>query len=375
MNNTTKWITGIIIVILIVWFGFLRNTEPTSGELIKIGAIAPLTGPRAEGGEFVKNGIDIAIDEINKDRSRKYKLEVIFEDSQYKPEMGISAIQKLKNFDHIRYIIGPVGSSVVLAVAPIAEDNHILMITPASQSKEVSQSGDYIFRTMHNSAQEAPMFAKFVASKMTSDTLHFLAVNTSLFPAYIEDFKPALEAEGKNIGLMEIFDPSDSDMRTQLLKIKNENPTDIFTLGTPKNAGTIIKQANELGLDVQYYNVAVEGPELFEIAGNLADGLLYPYSYDSSSTEKRVEKFQKEYNDRYGKDNDTVAANSYDSVYLLSDCIEKVGDNVDLVKDCLYQTNDFHGAGGTFDIDENGDAIKQFVIKTVKNGQFVKYEE
>lgn len=373
-SSSVRAILWLAAIIILAALGFAWSKQKPS-ETIKIGVIAPLTGVRADAGEFTRNALTIAEEEINFNSKHNYKTQFLFEDSRYEPAAAVSALRKLVDVDGVLYIIGPHGSSEVLAAAPIAEQAKVILIAPASQTSEVSQAGDYIFRVIHNSAQEAPISASFVAGRMKSDTLHFLALNTAITDPYLKDFKPVFEAAGKKIGLVEKFDSKAGNFKTELTKIKNEKPTDIFLIATPKHAGLILKQANELGIKAQFYNIGVEGPELVQLAGAAAEGLLYPYSYDSTSKDEQVVQFHTAYTTRFNHEPDTIAVNVYDAAFLISDCIEKVGDRVEKVKQCLYETKDFNGASGVFSIDANGDAVKNIFFKTIKNGQFVRYEE
>ncbi len=364
-----------LVVLVVVVAGVLATNRQKEIETIKIGVIAPLTGVRADAGEFTKNALTVAEEEINTDPARRFKMQFLFEDSRYEPAPAVSALHKLIDIDGVHYIIGPHGSSEVLAAAPVAEQAKVILIAPASQTSEVSQAGDYIFRVIHNSAQEAPVSASFVAQRMKSDTVHFLALNTAITDAYLKDFTPTFEKAGKKIGLVEKFDAKAGDFKTELAKIKSKNPTDIFLIATPKHAGLILKQASELGIKAQFYNIGVEGSDIIQIAGSAAEGLLYPYSYDSTGKDERVARFYTEYTMRFKREPDTVAANVYDAAFLLSGCAQQVGDEVEKVKQCLYATKNFSGASGVFSIDENGDAVKHIFFKTIRNGKFVTFEE
>jgi branched-chain amino acid transport system substrate-binding protein len=139
--------------------------------------------------------------------------------------------------------------------------------------------------------------------------------------------------------------------------------------------GLILVQAHELGIDANFYHIGVEGPDLVGTAGDLAEGIFYPYSYDNQSASPEVQTFYEKYVQRFGTEPDTIAANAYDAAYLLSNCFEKVGDTVESVKRCLYETENFEGASGIYGFDEHGDAVKEIFIKTIKDGEFVRYEE
>ena len=222
--------------------------------------------------------------------------------------------------------------------------------------------------------QEAPYFAKFVAGKMKGDTLQFLAINTAAIDAYVKNFRPVFEGLGKKIGIIEKVDAKALDFKDSLTKIKALNPSNIYVLATPKQLGLILKQGSELGIKAQYFGIGSEGQETIDIAGKAAEGYLYPYSYDGTQGSERIRGFYDKYVARFDREPDALAANAYDAAYLLSDCFEKVGDNTDAVKQCLYLVKDYDGASGKFSIDENGDAVKDIFIKTVEDGKFVRYQ-
>ncbi len=364
----------IIAIIIVTGYVIMLRHDPDYPKTITIGIPAPLTGVRADAGEFTKNGISIAEEEINSNTKNKYKINFLYEDTRYEPQVAVSAVRKFIDLDKIHYIIGPYNSSEVLAVAPIAEQSKTIMISHSAQTDEISQAGDYVFRIIHNVAQEAPVSARFVAKHMQGGVIHFLAINTAISDPYINRFRSVFESSGKTIGSIEKFDSKATDFKTELLKLKAQKPTSIFTIAGNKQIGLILKQARELGIDAQFYNLGTEGPEIVKNAGKYAEGLLYPYSYDNHDESPAVKRFYSKYVERFSTEPDTVAANAYDAAYLLSGCVEAEGDDVDAVKQCLYETKGFKGASGTFDIDENGDAIKQIFFKTVKDGKFMRYD-
>ncbi|OHA16570.1 MAG: hypothetical protein A3C79_01400 [Candidatus Taylorbacteria bacterium RIFCSPHIGHO2_02_FULL_45_28] len=372
MSKTAKVITALIIIIVVIWV--IVAQRPAASETVKIGVIAPLTGARADAGEYSRNALEIAEKDIN-ESGGKYKVSFVVEDSRYEAQTAVSALRKLIDLDNTKFIIGPYGSSEVMAAGPVAEQSQVLMIVTGAQSSEISQLGDYVFRMIHNSDQEAPIFARFVAGKMKSDTIHFLALNTAITDPYVKTFRSVIEAQGKKVGLIEKFDSKANDFRTELSKVKSLNPTDIFLIITPKQGAVLLKQANELGITAQFYNIGVEGPELLTQSDGASEGLLYPYSYDDLNSDSSVRSFYDSYKGQFGTSPDTIAANTYDAARLIHSCFEKVGINVVAVKACLYETKDYHGAGGTFSIDEKGDAIKSIFVKMIKDGKFVRYEE
>ncbi len=380
LPQSKSYLVGALLLLFLTFFiepslADAGKAENAKTVLVKIGVITPLSGIRADAGEYVKNGLQLAEADINNDPQRKTKFSFVFEDSQYEPRVAVSAFSRLKNIEHVNYIIGPHGSSEALAVAPLAERTKTIIMATGALSDELSSIGKHVFRIIHNAQQEAPFLAQFLQKNMKSDTLHLLLIKTAISPSYVKYFIPALQEAGKKIGLSQDFESQAVDIRPQLLRIKEQHPTDIFMIATPKHAGLIMKQATDLGITAQFYNIAIEGPEIAATAGEAAEGLLYPYSYDSQSSDPRASRFYQEYVKRFASEPDLGAANSYDAAFLLSDCIEHVSPEVKKVQLCLHAVRNYHGVSGVFDINEHGDAIKPLFMKTIKNGKFIRVME
>ncbi len=157
MRGCLKKTATVISLAILVLYGSPRESLAE----FSIGVIAPLTGPRSDGGMYIKRAAEIAEEDLA--RSSGIRIKFILEDSGYEPAKAVTAFKKLVEIDGVSLIVGPYGSSEVLAVAPLAERAKKVIIAPGAQSDEISTAGDYIFRTIHNSAQEGPFFAPHVA--------------------------------------------------------------------------------------------------------------------------------------------------------------------------------------------------------------------
>ncbi len=350
-----------------------KDAAPGAKEVIKIGVVLPLTGPSSDGGGYIKNGLLLALDELDENQDFMYRYELLFQDSQYDPKTAVNAFRKLVDVDKVKYTIGAHGSSETLAITPIAEENKVILITPGSQSDKISQAGDYIFRTQINTAQESPFLAEHIFKAIGNEPLGLLLLNTDYGESMIQNFNPEFESLGGKIVGVERFEPKDIDYRTQLTKLKGKGVKHILIGGTRQNGGHIIKQAKELNMDVRFFATSpIEGKELLEIAGEAVDGLEYAYPYDPEGSSNEELAFREKYKQKYGSENEMLSANGYDTLKILSKCIEQEQNDVEKVKTCLYSTKNYAGAGGAFSFDQNGDAVKHLIIKTVKEGTFIK---
>jgi branched-chain amino acid transport system substrate-binding protein len=352
----------------------VQEIPQESKQIIKISVLAPLTGVRAEAGNYLRRGVLLAQKDINAIPRNKYVFELIFEDTQYDPRQSVTAYTKVRDIDNVHYIIGPYGSSEVLAVAPLAEKDKILTIIPAAQASEISLMGDYIFRTQINVMEEAPFWAEYL-SKRIDEKLYIIAINTDYSVSYL---KPFLEVYNKTnaVGSIQYFDSKESDFRTYLLKLKKLSAKHLFILGSPRNVGQIIKQSRELGYSMNYYGPSpMEGQELIQIAGYVNESIIYPYPYDDKSQTDSMLLYKHKYTKEYDSGPEMISANGYDSLMILSLCIERYGDYVDDVKNCIYTIKNYTGASGILTFDKNGDVTKPLIVKTVKGDKFVKYDD
>ena len=377
MTKKQLIVGAVIVIVLAAFAGACLDKQPTESEEIKIGAILPLTGEAAKYGEDAKLGIDLAVEEINAAGGIKgKKIQVVYEDSQAAPSQGVAAIQKLVTVDKVPVIIGAMASSVTLAIAPIAEENKVVLLSPASTAPQITEAGDYIFRNEVSDAYGGKAQAELTWDELGIRNVAILYINNDYGVGTIDTFKKNFESYGGNITAIEVFEQGATDFRTQLTKIKDSNPDAIFLVGY-KEVILILKQAKELGIETQILSSTMfEDPEILEKVGDLAEGVIYVYygGFDPESDEEQVETFISDLAEKYGREPGHYTAESYDAMKLISVAIEKGGYNSEEIKNALYDIKDYQGLAGSISFDENGDVIKLVTLKTVKDGKFVKYE-
>ncbi len=350
-------------------FSYYGNEINADQKVVKVGVILPLTGTSADGGKYVKEGLLLALKKINTNPKNK-RIELYFEDSQYKPELAVTAAKKLINAERINFIIGPYGSSEVLAVAPVSENSKVILMVFASSS-DISNAGDYVFRTAASTQLETKFFSKYLIGVTGGQEISIIAFNTALGTSYVKDFSSNYINLGGRINNVQFFGSQETDFSTHLLNLKKSKY--ILIIANRKQSGLIMKQAKELGMNNIFFSSSfVEGQEFLDTAKEAGEGLIYPYPFDDDSNDPTQKSFQEEYFSEYGRKSEMFASEAYDGLMILNNCFNRAGVEVDAVKDCVYQTQNYFGASGTIGFDSNGDVSKNFIIKTVKNGRFVK---
>ncbi|NOR44458.1 MAG: ABC transporter substrate-binding protein, partial [Candidatus Delongbacteria bacterium] len=294
-----------VIMMMLISLGvFLINScTNKEEEVIKIGAILPLTGDAAKYGEIAKNGIELALDEINSEGGINGKnIVMVYEDTKGDPKLGVTAIQKLITINKVKAIIGDLFSSVTLAVAPIANKNKIVLLSPASSSPKITNAGDFIFRNCPSDVYEGSVMANHAYDILNYRKVALLYINNDYGLGIKNVFGKVFSEKGGAIVTEEAFDQNSNDFKSQLLKIKNKNPEAIYLVGY-KKMGHILKQTKEMGIQSQFLStVMFEDPEILEIAKNSAEGVIYSASaFNPESDESLIQDFVQSYENKYNQ--------------------------------------------------------------------------
>ncbi|MCK5320085.1 penicillin-binding protein activator [Candidatus Parcubacteria bacterium] len=377
MKRTNKII--ILALALIVFLGgcakVAEEKKEVLSEVIKIGAPLSLTGKLASFGEDLRDGINMAISEVSK--QEKIKIEIIYEDTQSEATQAVNSVKKLIEIDNVNIILGPVRSSNILAVAPLTEDKKIIMLTSIGSSMEITNAGDYVFRNRITSGVTEKRMAEFLENKGINKIAVFTAQSANSL-SYKEVFTEEFKKLGKEIVFSVEYNQDLKDFRTDIIKAKNKE-AEAFYLATASgvDAGILTKQIRELGLNGLIAGTpAFESEEFLNGAGEAAEGVFIT-SPAFNIENPDIQDYRNKYKELYNKESSAYAANAYDAVKIIANAIENCnGDkDTDCIRDYLYSVKNYQGIGGNTTFDKNGDVVKPVMIKVVKNGEFVPYEE
>jgi len=368
-----KRIFSLVVILLIIcgliWVSCQKKVEE---KVVKIGAVLVLTGPNAKAGQSAKQGIEMAVEEINASggvKSRKIK--VIYEDDGGEPQKSVSAVQKLINVDKVLAILGPMWSSCVLAVAPIVESKGVVILSPTASSPKITYAGDYIFRNTYSDAIEGAKTAEFASKELKYGKAGILFINNDYGVGLKDAFKRKFEELGGKIVIDEGYDPKTTDFRTILVKVKERSPEVIYIAGYSE-MGQLLRQMRETGIKIPVLScIMFEISDIAKVAGKAAEGVIYAYpSYDPEKGNEITLKFAKKFKEKYGTLPDPEAAFSYDAVKILALAMEKGGFTSEDIKNALYKIKGYNGITGKTSFDENGDVIKPVGFKRVHNGKY-----
>ncbi|MGM9929444.1 MAG: ABC transporter substrate-binding protein [Bacillus sp. (in: firmicutes)] len=353
------------------------NSDGEAGGTInaKFGVISYITGAGAAYGEAITNGFNLAVKEINEQGD--VNIELVIEDSAGKQEQALSAGQKLMSDDEIVAILGPTLSTEFNVVAPEADLNGISIIGTSTTAEGIPQIGDYVFRNSIPEALAIPAAMEKLISKIDAKKVAIIYGNDDVFTkSGFDTMKKEAEEMGLEIVTIETFQKGQSDYNAQLTKIKSKNPDFILASALYNEGAVIMDQARKMGINVPFVGGnGFNSPQVIEIAGEAANGLVVATPWFGESTDQKVVDFNAKYEAEYGVLPDQFAAQAYDAMYIYAEALKKAGEaDRELFRDVLAETKDFEGILGNFSFDEEGDVVMDPKVVEIKDGKFVEFE-
>jgi len=344
-------------------------------NVVRIGIALPLTGDSAAWGQQGRWGAEIAAQEINNSGGiQGEKLEIVFEDTQAIPRVAISAISKLISVDHVPAVVGDIVSQTSLAMVPIAEQHKVVLMVPTASAPALSGAGPFIFRVWPSDVVEGTFLANWTAENRINRVC-VLHIATDYGLGLSEIFQKRFEALGGSVQSIQSYAQDETDFRPYLARIKTLAPQAVYMISYYKDGALILRQAQEIGLKVQFLGAtAVESPELLKLAGNAADGLIYPTiaDFDPSNPTPIQSAFIDHFRADFKTEPNWAATHVHDAVLVIADAMRTGAMSGDEIRQQIDHTPFFDGVTGRISFDRNGDVVgKKAVMKTVKDGSFV----
>ena len=348
-----------------------------SGNTIVIGEVGSMTGSEATFGTSTRDGIQLAINQVNAAGGiLGKKVEVVAMDDQGKPDEAATATTKLITQNKVVAVLGEVASSRSMAMAPIAQQYKIPMVTPSSTNPKVTELGDYVFRVCFIDPFQGLVMAKFAAEVLKVKKVAILRdvksdYSMGLAQFFIETFKKL----GGEIVVDQSYGSQDVDFKSQLTAIRAKKPEAIFVPGYYTEVGLIARQAKELGMKVPLMGGdGWDSPKLTEIGQDAIVGSYFSNHYTQEDTSPNVVKFVTDFKAAFNVVPDGLAAMGYDAAMVLFDAMRRAGTTDSAkVREALATTKDYPAVTGNITINEKRDAVKSAVVLKVEKDGF-KYQ-
>ncbi len=354
------FVLGLLTVLALSLHGCGEDASESS-EPFRIGVMESLTGAGETYGTVASQAKQMALDEINAAGGVNGRpLEFVVEDSKCNAQDAITAYRKLTEVDGVKIILGTSCSGAMLGVAPLAEADGVILFSGLASNPDIANAGDYIFRTQISDIQ----VGIGTGNVLWADGIRALATITETTD-YAEGVRRTTAAQfekrGGRIVAEEHYATDVTDFRSQLEKLLATNP-DALHLAPQSEfaAGTIIKQARELGYEGPIYAETVSvGATALEIAGDAATGMK-AITADLDPNNAKGQEVLANFRKRY--DYVTLPwhlGSAYDDVYIAAECLKKTGDDQDAdgFRDCMYEITWSGAIGDDYSFDDQGEVV------------------
>ena len=346
-------------------------------QTVKFGFITAYTGPGAAYGTAMKEGVDLAVEEINNNPNTKMKIDLKTYDTKLVKAEAINAMKKTIEQDKVLAVEGPMTSGEMFAAGPIAQQSKVVAFGTGTTAPGITDIGDYIFRNAIPGKMAIPITVKKAQEKLGFKKVAILySNNNDQMVGENKIYQELFKDMGIEVVATETFADKDTDFSAQLTKIQAANPDVIAVAGLYQEGALIVKKAREMGMNQPILaNNGFNSPAYIQQAGEAANGTLVATPWNAESKSEKAQNFRKAFVAKYGHEPDQFAAQAYDAMYVMYQAAEQSGTTTDRKKfrDALAKIKDFEGATGKFQFDDHRDPKMDLSIMEAKDGKWVPF--
>jgi len=343
--------------------------EETDGDPIVLGFIGPLTGDYSIYGETSREGVDLALEEINAAGGVLGKTLVLKPyDTKGDKTEAVNAYNRLRDNDGMVAFLGGTISGETLAIKELAVADGMPVLSPTATHLDITPNAPNVFRACFTDPYQGQTAAVFAAENLGAETA---AVMYNTTDAYSEGLATSFEAKFGEYGevtTVEGYTQADADFRTLLTKIADTDPDVLYLPDYYAKAGQILSQVEELGLDMP-----VIGPDGYdgieEDYADVAEGVYFTNHFAKTDEAEIVQNFISNYEAKWDRSPTALAALGYDAAYIMAEAIERAGStDGEAIVNALNET-EIDGVTGHIVFDENGDPQKSISIIQLIDGE------
>ena len=384
MKRRYFFATGLLIAAALTMQGCSKEEPPKPAPkaevpqdtVVRIGLAAPLTGPQAHIGGDIKNGAQLAVDDINAAGltidGKKIKLELVAEDDEANPTKAATVAQKLVDAKVVA-VVGHFNSGASIPASKVYADAGIPQISPSSTNPKYTQQGfKTTFRVVANDDQQGPVGGKFALEKLKSKNIAVIDDSTAYDQGLADTFEASVKAGGAKVVAREHTTDKDTDFKAILTKIKGKKPDLIFFGGIDPQAGPMVKQIGELGIKAKFMGGdGMQTPNFIKLAGDAAaEGAMASMPGLPKDQMPGGMKFLEKFKAKFNAEVELFAPMGYDAVFVFVEAMKraKSTDPAKFLPE-VGKTN-YNGVIGPIAFDDKGDLkngpITIYVVKAGK---------
>ncbi|MCF0246250.1 MAG: ABC transporter substrate-binding protein [Ileibacterium sp.] len=345
------------------------------GDTVKIGLNFELSGAVADYGNAELKGAKLAVKLFNNNPDKKFTVETVEIDNKSEPAESTSAATKLMTQDKVVGIVGPATSGASIATFAVSEQNAVPVVTPSATQNGAMLNGDkpyeYAWRVCFEDSYQGKAAALF--AKNTLDKTKAVIFNevSDYGQGNAESFKTEFESLGGTVVDQIQYNSGDQDFSSAITKIKGMDFDVIYVSGYYNEAGKIIKQAKDAGIDTPILGTdGFDSETLIDQAGkDYCNNVYFTTAYTAIDPSEQLSKFIEEYKAEYNENPGMFAALAFDATNLLLDELQASGKSGAELNEAIKKVN-YTGVTGAFTFDEsNHTPIKPVLVVELVNGE------
>jgi branched-chain amino acid transport system substrate-binding protein len=360
-------------------FALAACGNAAKSNTIKIGVFEPLTGANGAGGADEAEGVKLAnaLYPTVTVGGKEYAIELVTADNKSDKVEAANAATMLAQKAKVNAVIGSWGSSLSMSGGPIFAEAKIPAVGASCTNPNVTKGNEYYFRVCFLDPFQGQVMATYAAKNVGAKKAAIIREVSNDYSVglakFFQDSFVALTGDANAVVAVSDYNTGDQDFNAQLTNIMKSKPDVIFAPGNFTESALIVKQARQLGIKTPFLGGDTWDEAAFlQVGGKEVEGcVISTFFANDVPINKTSELFLKEFRAKYNKEPAAVAALGFDAYLVILDAIKKA-DSTDSVKirDQIAKTTDFEGAAGSITINEERNAVKDAVIKIVKDGKF-----
>jgi branched-chain amino acid transport system substrate-binding protein len=336
--------------------------------------VLPLTGPWSIYGQPIKNGIELAYQDLNDQGAFPHDLELSIVDSASDPDTAKQLLAELYGGGAVA-VIGGATSSEALQMVPVADQYDRVLLSPSASNPELTGISKNFYRVFLSDAREGTTMASFAFGKLGIKSAVILAKEE----AYAKGIQVVFANEfarqgGEVLDLIEF--PATSDVSGLVGRVMTLSPEAVYIAAYAPDIAGLLTALRSEGYDNYIFTTsAFAAPAIIEQQGERAEGVFLTQTvFDPESEEAKIQEFVNSYRELYGVPPDLYAAHGYDAMMVLAEALRKSGPIASDFWKGITSIREFDGVTGMIQFDERGDVQKFPRVYVVEDGNLVDYE-
>jgi branched-chain amino acid transport system substrate-binding protein len=363
-------------LILISVLGFSSISTFAQEKAIRIGLLSPISGPGSYFGVMGRQGVDLAIEQLNKTGVNGYKFVVDYQDSQCSPLAATNVVKKTLEDFKPHVVVGEECSDATLAVAPILEEAKVPLLNAGSATMKLTESGyKYAFRIFPNARQQTDGLATNAVKKMGAKTAVLLNEKTNAGIDIADTFEKTFTANGGKVLARIEFARDVNDFTSIATRIASLGPVDVLLTSALEGQTVKLSQAlAQAGITKGGGGKAVQIGTIWlpwgfdQKAGKASLGYTKIVQFDPNESRPVVQNFVKAFKAKYGADlvPTHINAHAYDTIVLIAEAVRRGANDSESIKNEFLKMKDVEVTTGKITFGPDGQNQNLSVIHYVE---------